>query len=282
MLTKFFDVDGVSTRCLSAGEPGAPPLLLIHGVTLTADIWLRNIDELGQDFHVIAPDMLGHGFTKPRDNAEQITVPDKVRHLQRLADSLGFDRFAISGSSYGALMGANLYLADKKRVSKLVINGSGSAFNTEAQLADFVGRVYRTYKPTLTSSSPEMWRERLKTTVHDPATIPPELLAVLPLCYAQPWAEACWENTIDTMQKADVFRPYRILDRLAEFDIDTLVVWGREDRGGIYESAIAAVKSMPNAKLVAFDGCGHLPMLESPALYNRMVRAFLKGEALTA
>lgn len=275
MLTKFIDVGGVSTRCLVAGDEKSPPLLLIHGVSLTAEIWLRNMDALGRDFFVVAPDMLGHGFTKPKEGAGPITIPAKIKHLQQLADTLNFRNYAISGSSYGALIGANLYLADKKRITKLIINGSGSAFNTETQLAEFMAKIYSNYKPTLTQSSPEMWRERLKGTFHDPASIPQELLAILPLCYAQPWAAACWENTISTMRNAEAFRPFRILEKLEQFDIDTLVVWGREDRGGIYESAVAAVKRMPRAELVGFDNCGHLPMLENPQLYNRTALEFL-------
>jgi pimeloyl-ACP methyl ester carboxylesterase len=55
----------------------------------------------------------------------------------------------------------------------------------------------------------------------------------------------------------------------------TLVVWGRNDKGGIYESAVAAVARMPRADLVAFDNCGHLPMLEHADRYNSLVRDFL-------
>jgi 2-hydroxy-6-oxonona-2,4-dienedioate hydrolase len=279
MLTKFIDVNGVSTRCLIAGDESAPPLLLIHGVSLTAEIWLRNLDELGRHFFVIAPDMLGHGFTKPPEGSGPVTIPAKLKHLQQLADTLQFDRYAISGSSYGALIGANLYLTDKQRITKLIINGSGSAFNTEDQLAEFTAKIYANYKPTLTNSSPEMWRQRLMSTFYDAASIPPELLAILPLCYAQPWAEACWDNTINTMRDAEAFRPFRILEKLEEFDIDTLVVWGREDKGGVYASAVAAVERMPKAELVGFDQCGHLPMLENPELYNRIALEFLRRPA---
>src|SRR6185436_9769726 len=143
----------------------------------------------------------------------------------------------ISGSSYGALMGANLYLKYPKRVERLIINGSGSAFNTEEQLAVFTDRIYANYKPTLTESTPEMWRERLKGTLHDPRSIPCELVAVLPTVYAKGWAAACWEETINTMRTPAKFRPFRILDRLEQLDVPALVVWGRNDKGGVYESA---------------------------------------------
>jgi pimeloyl-ACP methyl ester carboxylesterase len=280
MLMSFVDVGGVSTRCLMAGAADAPPVLLIHGLSLTADIWTRHIDDLARHFRVIAPDMLGHGFTRPADDS-RVDIPGKLAHLVRLADTLGLGRFAVSGSSYGGLIAANLFLAHPDRITKLVINGSGSCFNTEAQLADFLGRIYQNYKPTLARSTPQMWRERLGNTVLDLATVPAELPTLLSLCYAQPWAERCWEQTIATMRDAAAFRPYRILERLEDIATETLVVWGRDDKGGIYESAVAAVARMPRARLVAFDRCGHLPMLEQPESYNRAIHDFLREGART-
>lgn len=274
MLTKFIDVGGAATRCLMAGDPGAPALLLIHGVSLTSEIWVRNIDELGEGFRVIAVDMLGHGFSRPRDG-KPIDITAKLEHLEALLDVLGIDRLALSGSSYGALIAANLFLRGRKRIDRLIINGSGSSFNTEEQLAVFMNRIHAGYRPMLGESTPEMWRERLKGTVLDPASIPCELLAVLPLCYAQPWAVPCWDETVETMRTPEKFRPFRILDRLENLDVPTLVVWGRDDKGGVYESAVAAVARMPKAELVAFERCGHLPMLEHPQKYNKLARDFL-------
>lgn len=274
MLTRFIDVNGAPTRCLVAGDQSAPPLLLIHGLSLTSEIWVRNIDELGKDFRVVAVDMLGHGFSKPRDG-KPVGFTAKLEHLEALLDALGIDRLAVSGSSYGALIAANLFLRGKRKIDRLIINGSGSAFNTEEQLKAFMNRIHAGYRPTLGESSPEMWRERLKGTVLDAGSIPCELLAVLPLCYAQPWAVPCWDETVETMRTPEKFRPFRILDRLEHLDVPTLVVWGRDDKGGIYESAVAAVARMPKAELIAFERCGHLPMLEHPQKYNKLARSFL-------
>ena len=274
MLNRFIDVSGVETRCLVAGDPSRPLLLLIHGVSLTSEIWVGNVDALAKDYHVVAVDMLGHGFTKPKDG-KPVGIPQKIEHLEALIATLGAKRVLVSGSSYGALIAANLVLRGTHKVEKLIINGSGSAFNTEEQLTAFIERIYASYRPTLAESTPQMWRERMKNTVLNPSTIPCELLTVLPLCYAQRWAIPCWEATIDTMRKPEKFRPFRILDRLEALKLPTLVVWGRDDKGGIYESAVAAVKRMPDAKLVAFDQCGHLPMLEHPDKYNALVRDFL-------
>jgi 2-hydroxy-6-oxonona-2,4-dienedioate hydrolase len=274
MIHRFTDIAGASSRYIEEGDPAAPLLVLIHGVSLTSEIWVDNIDALGKDFHVVAIDMLGHGFTRPHDG-KAVTIPQKLEHLETFVQTLGANRVTLCGSSYGALIAANLVLRGKIPVERLIINGSGSAFNTEAQLTAFIERIYANYRPRLIDSTMAMWRERMNNTVFDPSTIPCELLAVLPLCYAQPWALPCWEETIDTMRRPEKFRPFRILDRLEALKLPTLVVWGRDDKGGIYESAVAAVDRMPDAKLVAFEQCGHLPMFEHPERYNAVLREFL-------
>jgi pimeloyl-ACP methyl ester carboxylesterase len=74
-------------------------------------------------------------------------------------------------------------------------------------------------------------------------------------------------------------RPYRILERLEELKLPTLVIWGREDVRGIYERAVAAVKRLPNAKLVTVVKCGHIPYIEHPSLFNQTVLEFLTAQS---
>src|SRR5580692_7704709 len=101
-----------------AGKPGAYPVLLLHGYGGTADIWIRNIDALGNEFHVVAPDMLNSGFT----DLQAIDGPPQgptVAHMLRLADTLGWKNFCPVGTSYGGLIAALLYFAAPGRVNKL-------------------------------------------------------------------------------------------------------------------------------------------------------------------
>lgn len=276
MKMEFVDVGGTPTRCILAGDAKAPPVMLLHGQALTADVWSRNIDALAEKHRVVAPDMLGHGFTRPASDAA-VDIPAKLDHLKALAETLGLGRFAICGSSYGALLGTQLFLRDPQMVSRLVINGSGSCFNTDQQLAVQVQKLFELYAPTLTRSTPEMWHARIGNNFFDKAKIPPELPVLAALCYAQPWAAVRWRETIDTMLDPARFRPFRILERLEEVTAPALIVWGREDRGGSLDSALAAVARMPDARLVTFDGCGHYPMLEHAQEYNRLVGEFLAG-----
>ena len=79
------------------------------------------------------------------------------------------------------------------------------------------------------------------------------------------------------MMDMDKMRPYRIYDRLEDIAVETLIVWGRQDPRGLHEQAVAGVKRMPNARLITYEECGHLPFLEKPDQYNADIRAFLAG-----
>ena len=93
--------------------------------------------------------------------------------------------------------------------------------------------------------------------------------------YAQPWIARAWEQSILSMMDLDASGPYRILDRLEDVVTETLVTWGREDRGAPVSSAESAVARMPNAELVVFEQCRHMMMFEHPELYNDTVSEFL-------
>jgi pimeloyl-ACP methyl ester carboxylesterase len=190
---------------------------------------------------------------------------------------MGHARFAVSGSSYGALVAANLYLADRSRVTRLILNGSGSCFSTETQLIQAVDRAHANYDALMDASDPDGWRRHLHAVVHSPSSIPDALPSLLALAYAQPWIAAYWRETIAATRDPDRFRRFRVLERLQEIEVETLILWGRNDKGASYESAKLAVQRLPNARLVGIEACGHLPMLEQPAAVNEAMVDFLRG-----
>ena len=101
--------------------------MLVHGAGISADAWLRNVDKLAEDFSVVAPDTLGQGFTGVGDFTGGAPQPHFVAHLKALADQVGFDKFAMCGSSFGAMLCILTYFDIPERVEKLILISSGSA-----------------------------------------------------------------------------------------------------------------------------------------------------------
>jgi pimeloyl-ACP methyl ester carboxylesterase len=275
MEARFVDVNGIRTRCLIGGQPGNYPLMLLHGYGGTADVWIRNIDHLADTYYVVAVDMISSGYTDAVDTGGRPPQPQTVAHLRALADKLGFDQFCPVGTSYGGLIGSLLYFDMPGRVNKLVLQGSGSVFNEDEALAATLTNVRKNFGPVFDHATYDNVRKGVVKQVYDPKTIPEEMLHLMITAYARPGMRKAWEQGLVGLLDLEACRPFRVLNRLEKMAVDTLVMWGREDPGAIYASAVAGVKRMPRARLVTFEKCGHKPMYEHTDQFHRELRAFL-------
>jgi pimeloyl-ACP methyl ester carboxylesterase len=68
---------------------------------------------------------------------------------------------------------------------------------------------------------------------------------------------------------------YDIRERLGEIEVPTLIVWGRNDRVVPVPAAYNYQRRIPGSRLEIFEHTGHLPQLERPARFNRLVEEFL-------
>ena len=277
MRIQFLDVNGVRTRMIYEGDPKNYPILLIHGFGACAEHWIRNIDALAENFYVIAPDLACHGFTDPVSYGGKPPYPTTVRHLLDLADQLGLDKFTPCGSSYGALIAALIYFERPEQADKLITNGSGSCFNSETELEAGLKGAYNNAMNAMKDPTYESCIKRMNNTVYDPASVVGDIIISQLTTYAFEHMIPCYEEAMKGMMDIPAVRPYRILERLDQLDVDTLVCWGREDPRGVYASAVKAVEQMPRARLETFEQCGHFAFLEHPDKWNAAVTAFLKG-----
>lgn len=96
-------VDGLTTGYLEAGQ--GDPVVLLHGGEFGASAelgWERTIDALAQQYHVLAPDMLGFGRS-----AKVVDFTDgrgmRIRHIARFCEVLGLSTAHFVGNSMGAI-----------------------------------------------------------------------------------------------------------------------------------------------------------------------------------
>src|SRR4030095_7695463 len=124
--SRFVDIDGVRVHYQDAGEPTAPSLVLIPGVAASILVWSKVfLDLAAAGFRVIAPDMLGYGYSgKPRNG--EYTIGGQAHLVTRLLDKLGIRRATIVGSSYGGAVAATCALDYPAHVEKLVLVGAVS------------------------------------------------------------------------------------------------------------------------------------------------------------
>ena len=95
---------------------------------------MRNIDVLGRDFHVVAPDMAGFGFSAGAELGDRSLPAFLVGHLEALLRHLDLSPVSICGHSFGGALGAMLSLHLRPSVENLIIVCSGSVLNTDEEL----------------------------------------------------------------------------------------------------------------------------------------------------
>lgn len=274
MKVAFADAGGIRTRYYTEGK--GKPVVLLHGLAVTADTWICNIEGLAERYTVFAPDMIGRGMTAPVDLGGDPPQPHEVRHLFAFADALGLDRFSVVGGSYGGLIGALMYLQQPQRVERLVMVASGSGFNTEEQQVRMLDAIYasatRSFKD---APSLEECRSRLARIVHDPACLPEALLLMQLTLNAQPEVAGAYLQIMRGMMDMAKARRYRIIQRFHEVKLPILIINGREDPLSSWERAIEVQQMLPEATLEIWERCGHLPYVEYPQRFNEAIARFL-------
>lgn len=115
------------------GNPGAPPLILQHGGRDHSRSWDWVAEELAKDWHVIAPDLRGHGDSAwaPDGNYE---MPAFVYDFAQLVHTLGHDQVTIVSHSLGGNVATRFTGLYPEKVRKLVnIEGLGPSAEMRAQ-----------------------------------------------------------------------------------------------------------------------------------------------------
>ena len=116
---------------VAEGPPGAPVLMLLHGLGASAALnWFTAFEPLSKDFRVVAPDHRGHGRTP--SGVESFTLGDCADDAFAVADALGVDRLIAVGYSMGGPIAQLMWRRQPNRVDGLVL---------AATSRDFGGRV---------------------------------------------------------------------------------------------------------------------------------------------
>ncbi len=112
-------VDGALLRYRRAGRPGAPVLVLLHGVTDGGAVWARVADELVDRFDMVMPDARGHGESSRTPDG--IAIPVLARDAASLIEQLDLSPALVWGHSMGAATAAMLAATRPELVRAVVL-----------------------------------------------------------------------------------------------------------------------------------------------------------------
>ena len=259
------DANGIKTNYLEAGKGDA--VVLIHGsgpgVTAYAN-WRVVLPALAENFRVLAPDMVGFGFTERPTNIEYglQTWADQVVGLM---DTLELPTAHMVGNSFGGAIALRIAAQHPDRVGKLVLMGS---MGVPFPITEGLERVWG-YEPSF-----ENMRKVLDVFAYSRDLVNDELAEVRYRGSIQPGFQESFAAMFPAPRQRWVEAMCTPEDDIRRLPHRTLIVHGREDKVIPVQTSLRLMELIDNADLSVFSHCGHWSMIERTKDFNRSVSEF--------
>jgi pimeloyl-ACP methyl ester carboxylesterase len=117
---RYYQSQGLRLHFTDWGDRSAPPLLLVHGGLDHGRSWDHLAQALRTRFHVVAPDLRGHGESDWA-RGSSYSLADHVYDLTGLVKFLSFEKVSIVGHSMGGMVSLTYSGAFPEKVSQLVV-----------------------------------------------------------------------------------------------------------------------------------------------------------------
>lgn len=251
----------------SAGD--GETLLLIHAGICDARMWERQMTTLLPAGRVVRCDLRGFGRT-PADAADYADAAD----LTELIEGQGLGPAVLVGASMGGAAALDLALARPDLVSGLVLVGASHPDQVwSAAMERFDGREAELFEAGDVEGVVELnLRVWLDGPGRSPDRVAPELRALV----GEMQRRAVELQAVHPDARCGQLIPDHGT-RLGEIAAPTLVLVGELDVAEMVASAPRLAADIPGARAETIAGASHLPSLEQPETFDRLVLSFLAG-----
>jgi pimeloyl-ACP methyl ester carboxylesterase len=124
---RTMEIEGLKVFYREAGDETHPTLLLLHVFPASSFMFRELIDRLGGEFHVIAPDYPGFGYSDAPSREEfPYTFDHLADVIEKLTDKLGFKRYALYMQDFGGPVGFRVASKRPDKVSFLIVQNANA------------------------------------------------------------------------------------------------------------------------------------------------------------
>jgi len=258
-------VEAAGTRIRFERQGHGQPLVLLHGIPGDARIWRRQLDDLADEFMVVAWDAPGCGQSS--DPEGPCGVTEVAQCLASFIDVLDLKRPHLLGLSWGSGVALELYRI-APTVPRSLVLASGYAGWAGSLPADVVAQrldAYLTAARTPPDEALRSWAPGLFSPTA-PADLVEEAMAI-----ASDFHPAALSALARSFAETD------LRGMLPTIEVPTLVLHGDADTRSPLSVGEALHTAIPGSQLVVLPGVGHVSNIEVPHSFNAEVRRFLRS-----
>ena len=259
-------INGARIHYERAGE--GLPIIFLHAGVADSRMWEPQLKAFAKHFDVVTPDMRGFGKSE--------LPPERwspVKDIASLMDELHLKPAHVVGCSIGGRIAIDFALDHAERISKLVLVGPGiggmkfdekyAELWSEVEAADKAGDMDAVNRAEmhLWLDGPRRKRGYVKQPLRD-------LFLEMNGGNFSSDFEAAPQDELDPPA----------IERLDEITAPTLIVVGDEDVPTIFDAVEVLMAKIPHGRKAVIHDAAHLPNLEHPDEFNRIVMGFLRED----
>ena len=247
-----------------------PAVLMLHGSGAGVSGWANwrgIIPVLSQEFRVIAPDLVGFGYTETPDDLEFAIFDTWIDQIVALLDALGIERTHLVGNSFGGGLSLHLATRHPELVDRVVLMGAGGV----AQPMNDNLRQLWTYKPSV-----ENMKTIMDIMAFDRSLVTDELAELRYRATIRPGAQEAFERVFPEPLQRHLDAQVVGDEALQAITQEVLILHGRDDRVVPFANSLHMFEMIPNAQLHGFGKCGHWTQIEHAARFHELVADFFR------
>ncbi|MGE0036074.1 MAG: alpha/beta fold hydrolase [Xanthobacteraceae bacterium] len=267
---------GEKIHYLDEGSRDADAVIFVHGsaigITAAANFYLNIRAAVDAGYRVIAPDLYGYGWT---ESAPDIVADifNQSEQIVRIMDELKIEKAFLIGNSLGGRISVRVAMEYPARIRGCVIIGAGGAVWKPAPR--FVASYTKQEAPK--SADRDTVLKAMFRLVDNPAMVSDKLVEFRTRMASRPGEVERYRQSTASRATSAIESQLDV-EAAKQCPVPMLIVYGREDKVGPPENALACAEAFPNADLVVFGHCGHWVMIERADDFNALMMRFLQGQ----
>lgn len=254
---RTIEVEGLEIFYREAGNPQRPTIVLLHGFPTSSHMFRDLITELSDEFHLVAPDYPGYGYSAmPSVSEFEYSFDNIARLIGKFIDEIGIIDYSLYLMDYGAPIGYRLAAAQPERIQSLIVqNGNAYIEGIDNDFWEPI-RAYWKDRDAVNAGLDNEWWKNVKAAYQQPEMTNDQALRFLLTLDATKWQYTNGVKNVESVSPDTWAHVQPLLDREGNQEIQlqmfysygsnpplypawqqyfrdrqppTLIVWGKND-----------------------------------------------------